>query len=418
MPNEQLTHSQRWTERLNASIPWGSSTGSKAPQYAPEEPGVIVRGDGCRVWDADGRDYIDFRNGLGPVTLGYRYPAVNEAIREQLEHGIVFGHPHPLEGEVAEMFCELVPCAEQARFLKTGGEAIAATIRLARAFTGRDHIVQIGYNGWLNGLAVGGATLPDRTTAVLPGVPHALSALHHACRWNDIAGLEKLFAEYDGRIAAVIVAANYPDMEAGHAFYPALRELTAKHGSLLVYDEIVTGFRIAIGGAQQYFGVVPDLAVFSKGIANGMPLSVYAGKQEIMSCCAPGKVSISSTFGGETLSLAAAKACMNVYKQQDVVGFLWKQGEAMWGGLQRLFEQYGVPIALRGFWPCPSLAGQGVEGAAALKRFFRLAYKHGVSMYNTSYVNFSHRDEHIEEALNRLDRACKEYTETMEGEAK
>lgn len=417
MQDIQATASERWTERLNKAIPCGTSTGSKAPLYAPEEPGVIVRGKGCRVWDADGRDYIDFRNGLGPVTLGYGYPAVDEAIRRQLDNGIIYGHPHTLEGEVAEMVCELIPCAEQARFLKTGGEAIAACIKLARAYTGRDHIVQIGYNGWLNSNAVGGAAMPGRTAQVLPGVPLAVSGLHHACRWNDVAALERLLDEFSGQIAAIVIAADYGSMEAGHTFYPAVRALADKHGSLLVFDEIVTGFRIAIGGAQQYFGVTPDLAVFSKGIANGMPLSVYAGRKEVMSYCAPGKVVISSTFGGETLSLSAAKACMDTYRRHDVSGFLWKQGEAVWGALNRMFERKGIPAAIRGFWPCPTfgVTNGTAAGNTVLPLFFRLAYKHGVSLYNVSYVNFSHRDEDVAEALARLERACDEYLELTGG---
>lgn len=410
MQDIQATASQRWTERLKQAIPGGTSTSSKAPLYAPEEPGVIVRGKGCRVWDADGTEYIDFRNGLGPVTLGYGFPAVDEAIRKQLDNGIIYGHPHTLECEVAEMFCELIPCAEQARFLKTGGEAISAAIKLARAYTGRDHIVQIGYNGWLNSNAVGGATLPGLTTQILPGVPLAVSGLHHAFGWNDTSALERTLDEFSGQIAAIVVAADYGTMEAGSTFYPAVRALADKHGSLLIFDEIVTGFRIAIGGAQQYFGVIPDLAVFSKGIANGMPLSVYAGRKEVMSYCAPDKAVISSTFGGETLSLAAAKACMDTYRRHDVTGFLWKQGEAVWGGLNRIFERKGVPVKIRGFWPCPTFGAiDGKSNGEVLPLLFRLAYKHGVSLYNVSYVNYSHRDEDIAEALGRLESACDDY---------
>lgn len=413
MLDKSLSISQQWTERLRLSIPWGSSTSSKSPLYAPEEPGVIVRGKGCRVWDADGREFIDFRNGLGPITLGYGFPAVDAAIRNQLDFGIVYGHPHPLECEVAELFCEIVRCAEQARFLKTGGEAIAAAIRIARTYTARDHIVQIGYNGWLNSLAIGGSALPGREATTLPGVPAAISELHHACEWNDIANLERLFAEYDGRIAAILIAAQYAGISQGETFYPAVKALARKHGALLIFDEIVTGFRIALGGVQEYFGVIPDLAIFSKGIANGMPLSVYAGRKELMDCVGPGKTTISSTFGGETLSLAAAKACMDTYRSHDVVGFLWKQGESMWKGLERLFIQYGVPLTLRGFWPCPAFAvSDGAtrrDHAEALPRFMRLAYKHGVSLYNVSYVNFSHTNEDVSEALARLERACRDY---------
>jgi glutamate-1-semialdehyde 2,1-aminomutase len=403
--------STEWTERFRCTIPWGSSTCSKAPRYLPEEPGAIVRGEGCRVWDVDGREYIDFRNSLGPITLGYRFPTVDAAIREQLDQGIIFGHPHPLECEVAEAICEIIPCAEQARFLKTGGEAIAACIRIARAYTGREHILQIGYNGWLNTLGSGSRTPSGQAAEnVPPGVPRALSSLHHVCAWNDLPAIEQLFASLPGQIAAVVVASDYASMAAGETFYPALRQLTAANGSLLIFDEIVTGFRIALGGAQEYFQTVPDLAVFSKGIANGMPLSVYVGRREVMSVLERGTV-VSSTFAGETLSLAAAKAAIQTYRTQDVIGHLWRQGEKMWGGLNRLLEENKIPACLKGLWPCPQFVFGGPEATKYRESFFRAAYRNGVSLYDVPYVNFSHQDSDIEEALQRLERACREVQE-------
>lgn len=405
-----MTTSMQWHERLEKAIPWGSSTCSKAPTLLPEEPAVIVKGNGCRVWDADGNEFIDFRNGLGPITLGYQYPEVDDAIRRQLGNGIIFGHAHPLEAEVAEQLCELIPCAERARFLKTGGEALAASLRIARAYTGRERIVQVGYNGWLNALAGGGQSLPGQsaTGKGVPGVPGALGELHHAVGWNDIAALERWFEHCGKEIAAVVIAADYAGMALGETFYPAVRELTRKHGALLIFDEIVTGFRIAIGGVQQYFGVNPDLAVFSKGIANGMPLSAYVGSKDVMAACDRGGTVISSTFGGETLSLAASKATLAVYKERDVVGHLWKQGEKLWGGLNAIFADNGIPLELRGFWPCPTFALREGGSASWREKFFRAAYRNGVSLYNVSYVNFSHKDEDIAEALERLERACKE----------
>jgi len=393
-----------WAQRFQDAIPFGSSTCSKTAKYAPDEPAVIVRGQGCRVWDADGREFIDFRNSLGPVTLGYRFPAVDEAIRRQLESGVIFGHPHPLECEVAELICQVIPCAQQARFLKTGGEAVAACIRIARAITGRDHVIQIGYNGWLNSLAAGGRVLPGQVAAAAPpGVPQCLSNLHHACAWNDLPAVEKVFAEHPGQVAALVVAAAYADMAQGATFYPALREITRKNGALLVFDEIVTGFRIAIGGVQEHFKVEPDLVVFAKGIANGMPLSVYCGSRETMT--AGQKTVVSSTYGGETLSLAAAKTAIDVYRRQDVVGHLWRQGEKMWGGLNDIFRRRGVPAEMKGFWPCPQLCPAADAPAGLYERVVRAAYRHGVSLYNVCYVNFSHTDADIAEALGRMDQA-------------
>lgn len=400
---------EQWHNRLNQSIPWGSSTCSKAPSLLPEEPAVIVKGQGCRVWDADGRSYIDFRNGLGPITLGYQFPAVDDAIRAQLSNGIIFGQPSPLEAEVAEQLCSLIPCAEQARFLKTGGEAIAATIRIARAYTGRDHIVQVGYNGWVNALGSGGQALPGQrsTGASVPGVPAALTALHHVVPWNNIPALEEVLDAFDGQVAAVVIAADYVGMAAGAQYYSAVRELTSKRGILLIYDEIVTGFRVALGGIQQYFNVNPDLAIFSKGMANGMPLSAYVGSREVMAACDRGGTVISSTFGGETLSLAASKATMNVYQTEDVVGHIWKQGETMWTGLNDRFIRYGIPIEVKGLFPCPAFVTKPDAPAGLLSRFLREAYRQGVSLYNVSYVNYSHKDADIAEALDRLDEACR-----------
>lgn len=393
-------------KRSERFLPWGSSTCSKRPKLFPEEPGTIARGEGCRVWDADGNVYIDFRNSLGPITLGYRFPAIDEAIREQLENGIIFGHPHPLEGEVAEMICEVIPCAQRARFLKTGGEAMAAAIKIARAHTRRDHIVQIGYNGWLNSVGYGASVLPGTTTKAPPlGVPKAVADLFHVCGWNQLSDVEAVFDQLPNQIAAVCVSCDYPRMALGETFLPALRALTRERDALLIIDEIVTGFRLAIGGAQERFGVIPDLSVFAKGIANGMPISVYAGSADVMSVL--DMATVSSTYGGETLSLAAAKAAINAYRNEGVVDHLWRMGERMWGGLNEIFVNQGVDIRLKGAWPCPAFTGDDASGPV-MEAFFRRAYANGVSLYNVGYVNFSHGERDVDEALERLAKAVTE----------
>jgi glutamate-1-semialdehyde 2,1-aminomutase len=350
-----------------------------------------VRGRGCRVWDAEGREFIDYRNGLGPVTLGYRFPAVDAAIRDQLESGIVFGHPHPLEADVAEALIECIPCAEQVRFLKTGGEAMAAAIRLARAHTRRDHIVQIGYHGWLSNCG--------------PGVPEPAAALQHTARWADAESVTQWFARYPDRIAAVTVAAGYADMDAGRTFYPFLREITRRHGALLVFDEIVTGFRVALGGVQEHFQVLPDLAVFSKGIANGMPLSALVGSRAAMS--ALDHAVVSSTFGGEALSLAAARTTIATYREHAVIEHLWGRGKELWDGVNSLFEEHGMEATVAGLPPCPQFRFSGDAAPALRERFFRAAYRTGVSLYDVSYVNYSHGSGDVAETLERLARACR-----------
>ncbi|GAA5207098.1 aminotransferase class III-fold pyridoxal phosphate-dependent enzyme [Microbacterium kyungheense] len=400
MPHPTGTDS--WRTRALAVMPVGSSTNSKAPTLLPEEPEVIVRGSGGRVFDDRGREFIDFRCALGPITLGYADPRVDAAIRAQLDDGILFGHPHPLETTTAELFCSIVPGAEAARFLKTGGEALAAVIRIARAYTGRDRVVQIGYNGWLNSLAAGARVLPGSSTASVPGVPAALARLHHAVDWDDRATLDALFADHGADIAVILVAADYPSIPEAAGFYAYLRELTDRHGALLAYDEMVTGFRVALGGMAQATGVVPDLAVYGKGVANGMPLSVYAGRRDVLAVLDRGEVVVTSTYGGETLSLAAATTTMTIMRDEDVPGRLRQLGAALQGGLNDLFAREGVALRLAGHPACPQLVGDG----AVIERFLRASFAEGVSFYRVVYVNAAHTDDDLAEALRRAGRAC------------
>ncbi|NLB80280.1 MAG: aminotransferase class III-fold pyridoxal phosphate-dependent enzyme [Clostridiaceae bacterium] len=398
-----------WNKRLIDTMPKGSSTASKAPKYLPEEPEVILRGRGCRVWDDKAHEFIDFRNALGPVTLGYCYPEVDQAITAQLKNGIIFGHPSSIECEVSEKLCEVIPCAEQARFLKTGGEACAAVIRIARAYTGRGHIIQIGYNGWLNSLAMGSRVLPNQVSGVqIPGVPSEISELYHAVKWNDIEGIRTLFDMYTNDIAAVIVAADYGEFEQGKVFYPFLRDITTANDAILIFDEIVTGFRVALGGVQEYFGVKPDLCVFAKGIANGMPLSVYAGKREIMQTCEKPGFSISSTYGGETLSLAACRAVIKIYKKLDVIGHIRTNGEYLWSKVNEIFNYNNIPIRLKGIPQCPVFTLTSESDKGVLDRFFRAAYANGVSLYNVSYVNLSHNLTDCDDAIQLISQAVKD----------
>jgi glutamate-1-semialdehyde 2,1-aminomutase len=381
----------------------GSSTNSKKPVFEGYEPALIVKGDGCRIWDLDGNEYIDFRCGLGPVTLGYNIPEINKEIISQLKNGISFSYPHPLEGEVAEKLTEIIPCAEKVRFLKTGGEAIAACIKIARAFTGRNKIIQCGYNGWLNTLSTG-EYLPSGIARSQPlrGVPFQISSLHFSFPWADIDKWKEFFAKEGSDIAAVVIASNYEKIEKGKEFLPQIRELTERYGSLMIMDEIVTGFRLAKGGAHEYFNFLPDMAVFSKGIANGMPLSAYLGKAELIELSF--EIGISSTFGGETLSLASAKATIKFYKERDVISHLWEVGNMFKEGVNNLFKKYEFPAELKGFGVCPIFI---FKDNALKEKFFTHCNRNGVALYNVSYVNYSHKRGDIEEALNRIEKAIK-----------
>jgi len=340
------------------------------------------------VWDVDDNEYIDFRSALGPVILGYCFPAVNEAVRRQLDSGALFSYPHPLEVEVAERLVELIPCAEQVRFLKTGGEAMAATHRLARAFTGRDLIVSCGYHGWLN-------------TTSRKGVPEAVRSLHCELPWGDAGPFAELLDRKP--VAAVSVACSYADIERGHAFLPALRELTERCGALLILDEIVTGFRLHPAGAQGYFGVNPDLAVFAKGLSNGVPLSCYLGRRKVMETVE--EAVISSTFGGDALGLAAARAVLDEYRRTDVVGALWERGRQLHEGFNGLCRALGVPAGFLGLPPLGQLTFSHPDAARNFALFLRFngeVLRRGVILYSICYPNFSHTAGDIDQALQAM----------------
>lgn len=316
----RYAHSEQMLERALRTIPLGSQTFSKSKTQYPlgVSPYFIQRGKGSRVWDVDGNEYVDFINSLAAITLGYCDPDVDAAVRRQLDDGIIFSLPHPLEMQVAEQLVKLVPCAEMVRFGKNGSDATSGAIRLARAFTGRDHVAVCGYHGWQDWYI--GSTPRNR------GVPKATQDLTHTWAYNNIESLDKLFQAYPGQIAAVILEPMNV-VEPLPGFLESVKELTHKHGAVLVFDETVTGFRYAVGGAQAHFGVTPDLATFGKGLANGYPVSAVAGRADIMRLME--EIFFSFTFGGEALSLAAALATMHKLECAPVTETLYRQGKKL-----------------------------------------------------------------------------------------
>jgi glutamate-1-semialdehyde 2,1-aminomutase len=301
--------SNRLLAQVEELIPLASQTFSKSrTQYPPTiSPLFVSHSLGCKTWDVDGNEYIDLVSSLAAVTLGYGDKDVNEAVKKQIDLGVTLTLPGLLEYEVAVLIRELVPSAEKIRFAKTGSDATAGAIRLARAFTSRDHILLGGYHGWQDWY-IG-------STSMNLGVPKSVSSLSHLFALNDFDALEILFNEFSNNIAAVIlepISAVSPTPE----FLAYIRKRTLELGILLIFDETVTGFRVAPGGAQEYLGVIPDLTTFGKGIANGFPLSVLCGRADVMDLM--DRVFFSGTFGGELLSLAAAKIVLTKIKDENV----------------------------------------------------------------------------------------------------
>lgn len=326
-----ISESDKLYARATGLIPAYSQVLAKGPtQYVNGvAPKYLRRGQGAHVWDVDGNQYLDFNMAVGPISLGYSYPRVDQAIKQQLEDGITFSLVHPLEVEVAELVRDIIPNAEAVRFSKTGAEVTSAAVRLARAYTGRDKVLCCGYHGW-HDWYIG---LTPRNV----GVPQAVRDLVHTFHYND---LDSVRVGLDEETACVILEPMVFEFPQAN-FLPELQALCVQNGSLLIFDEMWTGFRLALGGAQEYFDVTPDLACYSKAIANGMPLSVLTGRQEIMQLLDE-DVFFFTTFGGEALSLAAAQATLTELRDHDGPAYLAKQGLILQDGYNRLAAELDI----------------------------------------------------------------------------
>ncbi|WP_126444175.1 aminotransferase class III-fold pyridoxal phosphate-dependent enzyme [Sulfuricystis multivorans] len=331
--SERYARSEAFLARAEKVIPLGSQTFSKSKTQYPfgVSPYFASHAQGCRLWDIDGNAYLDCVMGLAAFILGYGDPEVNTAVKAQLDKGSLFSLPATLETEVAERLCAMVPCAEMVRFGKNGSDATAGAIRLARAYTGRDHVAVCGYHGWQDWYI--GSTARNK------GVPQAVCELTHTFAYNDLASLDRLFDAYPGQIAAVILEpmnVSFPQP----GFLEGVRERATRHGTVLVFDETITGFRFANGGAQEVFGVIPDLATFGKGLANGFPLSALVGHRALMREME--EIFFSFTFGGETLSLAAASATLDKLGKSPILAEIAARGERFKAALKALIERNGL----------------------------------------------------------------------------
>jgi glutamate-1-semialdehyde aminotransferase len=322
-----IARSEAWLARARGLIPALTQTLAKGPgqHVRGVAPSYLLRGKGCRVEDVDGNRFLDLTMAVGPLILGYAHEAVDRAIARQLADGITFSLMHPLEIEVAERMRELVPCAEMVRFSKTGADVTSAAIRLARAYTRRDHVVCCGYHGWHDWYVA--------TTPRAAGVPSSACELTHTFAYND---LDSVLAAVGGDTACVILEPVVFEPPAP-GFLEELRSICRTRGALLIFDEMWTGFRAAIGGAQERFGVTPDLATFSKAIANGMPLSALAGRGDVMRLLER-EVFFFTTFGGEALSLAAAAATLDEIARLDVPAELARRGAVLRAGIEELLR--------------------------------------------------------------------------------
>lgn len=379
---------------MTGLIPGGTSTGSKrAEALFGQEPGParLVRSRGARVWDETGTEYLDWVMALGAVALGYGHPDVTAAAQRAADDGVIGPLKPVLEDEVASQLVRVLPGAEMVRFLKTGAEAVAAAVRIARVATGRDVVIGCGYHGWLDWCSAG------------PGVPHEVRSLFHELPFNDPDGARTTIRALGNKLAAVVVEPVVV-AEPTRDWLNTLREETWRGGAVLVFDEIKTAFRIAVGGAAERYGVVPDLMVVGKALGNGYPIAAVAGRRETMEHAA--HTWISSTLATETVSLAAAKATIEVYGRDTVTAHLGRVGRRLFEGLTALAARHDSVIT--GVAGIPEMSVLAYASERVGMRLASEMARRGVLFKRTAYnfVSLAHDGDDVDTTLAALDESA------------
>jgi glutamate-1-semialdehyde 2,1-aminomutase len=413
MPYHGVPKSNALYEHALEVTPGGTQLFSRrADRFVPGiTPMYLERAEGVHLWDIDGNEYLDFGMGCGPVVLGHAYPAVVAAVTDAVQRGNCLTVNSPLEVELADLLIELVPCADMVRFFKCGGETNAGAIRIARGHTGRDVVAFCGYHGWHDWYLA--ANLQDDNTLnshLLPGldtrgVPKGLAGTAVPFEYNNLASLEAVFEQNRGQVACVIMeAARSKQPDPG--YLEGVRSLCDEHGALLIFDEVVTGFRMALGGAQEYFGVTPDMCTFAKALSNGIPLGAVCGRREIMQSAAT--MFISSTYFSDTIGLAAGVATVKTLRDEPVIPHLWAMGSKLQAGVQELAAKHGLHFHCEGFAPVLHL---GFDEPDEQRRvlmttvFLQELVKRGILCLMGAYLSYSHQPEDIEAYLAAVDGA-------------
>jgi glutamate-1-semialdehyde 2,1-aminomutase len=395
----KIVRSNEIYTRAEKIIPAGTQTFSKGTTQFVDgfAPKYLEKGKGAYVWDVDGNKYLDYIMGCHPIILGYADPDVNAAVIHQLEKGSTFSLMNELEVSVTEMLIDAIPCAEMARFGKNGADATTVGVRVARAVTGRDHIAYCGYHGWHDWYIA--------NTDLNSGVPDFNKQLAHSFIYNDLDSLEAIFKEHLDQVAIVIME-PLTILEPEKNFLHEVKKMTHHYGALLMFDEIITGFRFAFGGAQELVGVTPDLASFAKAISNAIPLSAIVGKKEYMQVL--DKTFFSFTYGGDCIGLAAAEACIPKIKKEKVPEHLARIGELLKTGINELAKTHGLDeyVECLGY-PCRtilSFTGNGYFDELEMKSFFQQELiRRGILWAAYHALSWSHSESDINRTLHAFD---------------
>lgn len=416
----RFERSQQWRARARAVIPGGAHCHAKADSEYPQlSPGFLARGHGCHVWDVDGNEYIEYASGNRSVSLGHAFEPVVAAVRAELEQGVNFTRPTPIEVVAAECLLDLVPASDMVKFCKNGSDATSAAIRLARAATGRDLVACCQDHPFFSSDDWFITTTPMRA-----GIPTQVRDWTLGFAYNDPCGLRRLFADHPGQVAAVILEPARYD-EPRDDYLAEVRRICDAHGAVLIFDEMITGFRWDIGGGQAAYGVAPDLSCWGKAMANGFSVSALSGRRGLMELGGPPDgppevFLLSTTHGAEPHALAAAIATMRVYRDQPVIETLDAQGRRLREGCQRAirdrglerhFEIIGRPCCLN--YVTRDAAGQVSRRMRAL--FLQETIRRGI-LASSLVVNFSHADADIDRTVEAIDGALAVYRRALDSD--
>lgn len=411
--------SNQMIRRAQEIIPGGCHTYSKGPDQSPLlGPKMISHGKGSRVWDVDGNEYIDWAMGLTSVSLGHAFDPVLARVRQELERGVNFQCPSPVETELAELFLKAVPSADMVKFAKNGSTVTTAAVKLARAYTGKKYVAYcadhgfFSYDDWYMG-----------TKACNSGVPEEIAALTLSFRYNDIQSVETLFEKHPGQIACVILEPMEFDFPVDN-FLHKVKALCVKHGAVFILDEMITGFKLGFPGAHTLLDIEPDLSTWGKGVANGFSACMLAGKRDIMRL---GGIDhekervflISTTHGAETHALAAAIASISYARDHGTVDADYKMGLQLQAGVNDLIKKHQLEkyINIKGHpnWLLLLFRdnqGQLSDGYKTL--FFQEMIKHGVLFRGTFNQSISHTQEDVQQTMDALDKAMQVYVQALE----
>jgi glutamate-1-semialdehyde 2,1-aminomutase len=409
---EGISRNLAWWERANASIVSGGQRHKRPVKYMLRGgPAFTARAKGARFWDVDGREYIDYLLSYGPIILGHADDEINAAVREQLELGSVFTVESTLAVELAEELRRLIPCAELVTYCIGGSSADVAAIRYARVHTRREKVLRCGYHGWFDWC------FPND-----PGAPHFYRELITAIPFNNLAALEAALEANRDQVAAVIIE-TLPEAIPEPGYFAGVRALCDRYGSVFILDEVKTGFRFALGGAQQYYGIDPDLAVFGKAMGNGFPVSAVVGRRRILEGC--GDTFIGATFHGDNISLAAATATIRALKARDGIAHIWSMGRRLMDGMNAVLQRWDLPLRVVGQPPMPAPMETAADDpqrpmpanwkGKVFGAFFGALQRRGVYMTGHCwFVSVSHGRAEIDATLAAAESAAEEARQLLE----